>query len=244
MKIKFLGTSYGAPCKDRHQQSILIEENEDLYIFDAGAPVLEILIKDGYDLTKVKAVFVSHIHGDHLNGILDMLNLADHFKMRFTVYVSEQRAADFLKGYCELQGCALASGSVQFRLIEEGAFYTDRLLSVCAFKTKHIKNGEIASFGFLVESNRGKLCLTGDLSSSLNDFPEFLYREQIDLVITECAHFSPESLFEKLLRCRADSFAIIHVMPSNQYAQLKTVAENSPLKVYFPNDNDEIELKN
>ena len=52
MKIKFLGTSYGAPSKDRHQQSFLIEENEDLYIFDTGAPVLDILIKCGYNLRK------------------------------------------------------------------------------------------------------------------------------------------------------------------------------------------------
>lgn len=243
MKIKFLGTSYGAPSKDRHQQSVLIEENEDLYIFDTGAPVLGILVKNGYDLSKIKAVFISHFHGDHLNGIFDMLNLAEYFQMRFTVYVSEERVADFLTSYCELQGCALKSGRVQFCVIEEGAFYTDPLLNVCAFKTKHINNGEIASFGFFIESNGNKVCLTGDLNSSLKDFPEFLYRERTNLVITECAHFSPESLFDKLLPCRADSFAIVHVMPSSLYAQLKTVAEKSPLKVYFPNDNDEIEFK-
>lgn len=242
MKIKFLGTSFGAPSKDRHQQSILIEENEDLYIFDAGAPVLDILVKFGYDLSKIKAVFISHIHGDHLNGIFDMLNLADYFNMNFTVYVSEQRVADFLKSYCELEGCALKNGRVKFLLIEEGEFYADRLLKVCAFKTKHIKNGEINSFGFLVKNNGVKLCITGDLNTSLNDFPEFLYSEQTDLVITECAHFSAEALFERLTRCRADSFAVIHVMPSDKYLQLKEVAANSHLNVYFPNDNEEIEL--
>ncbi|MBE6739245.1 MAG: ribonuclease Z [Ruminococcaceae bacterium] len=244
MKIKFLGTSYGAPSKDRHQQSFLIEENEDLYIFDTGAPVLDILIKCGYDLSKIRAVFISHIHGDHLNGIFDMLNLSDYFNMNFTVYVSEQMVADLLKSYCELQGCALKNGRVRFLLIDEGEFYSDRLLKVFAFKTKHIKNGEIASFGFLIENSDVKICITGDLNSSLIDFPEFLYSRQTDLVITECAHFSPESLFDKLLRCRADSFAIVHVMPSSQYAQLKTIAENSPLKIYFPKDKDEIELKN
>lgn len=242
MKIKFLGTSFGAPSKDRHQQSILIEENEDLYIFDVGAPVLDILIKHDYDLSRIKAVFVSHIHGDHLNGIFDMLNLADYFNMNFTVYVSEQRVSDFLKNYCEFEGCALKNGRVQFCLIEDGEFYADKLLKVYAFKTKHIKNGDIPSFGFLLRTAEGKVCITGDLNASLNDLPEFLYSEQTDLVITECAHFSPESLFEKLTRCRTNTFAIIHVMPSEKYSQLKAVAKNSPLKVYFPSDNDEIEL--
>ncbi len=242
MKIKFLGTSFGAPGKDRHQQSFLIEENEDLYIFDAGAPVIDILVKFGYDLSKIKAVFISHIHGDHLNGIFDMLNLADYFNINFTVYVSERRVAEFLRNYCELEGCALKSGRVKFLLIEEGEFYTDRHLRVCAFKTRHIKNGEIASFGFLVENEKSKLCITGDLNAALNDFPEFLCSEKTNLVITECAHFSPALLFEKLTRCCADSFAIVHVMPSDKYSQLKTIAKNSPLRVYLPNDNDEIEL--
>lgn len=242
MKIKFLGTSFGAPDKDRHQQSFLIEENEDLYIFDAGAPVLDILIKHGYDLSKIRAVFISHVHGDHLNGIFDMLNLSGYFNMSFTVYVSEQRVADLLKSYCELQGCALKNGRVRFLLINEGEFYSDRLLKVCAFKTKHIKNGEIASFGFLIENSDVKVCITGDLNSSLNDFPEFLYSRQTDLVITECAHFSVEELFAKLNRCKAGAFAVIHVMPSDKYSQLKSFVENSALKVFFPNDNDLIEL--
>ncbi len=242
MKIKFLGTSFGAPSKDRHQQSVLIEVNDALYIFDTGAPVLDILIKDGYDLSKIKAVFISHIHGDHLNGIFDMLNLADYFNMNFTVYVPERRLADFLKSYCELQGCAIESGRVQFLSIEERAFYIDQLLKVCAFQTKHIKNGNIPSFGFLIEDIRAKVYITGDLSSSLDDFPEILYSEQTDLIVTECAHFSPDSLFDKLKLCNSRAFGVIHVMPSDKYSQLKIIAENSSLKVYFPNDNDEILL--
>lgn len=242
MKILFLGTSYGAPSKDRHQQSILIEENEDLYVFDAGAPVLDILIKDGYDLSKIKAIFISHIHGDHLNGIFDLLNLSDYFKMDFTVYLSEQRGIDLLKNYCEMQNCALKSGRVKLCLIEEGLFYNDRVLKVSAFKTAHMKNGKIPSYGFMIDDSDNKLCITGDLNASLNDFPNFLYSEHTDLIVAECAHFSAESLFHKLKLCNSRAFAIIHVMPCDKYSQLKMIFENSSLKAYFPNDNDEINL--
>ena len=242
MKIKFLGTSFGAPSKDRHQQSVLIEANEDLYIFDTGAPVLDILIKEDYDVSKIKAVFISHIHGDHLNGIFDLLNLSDYLNMHFTVYVSEQHVIQFLTSYCELQNCALKSEKVKFSLIEEGVFYTDRVLNVSAFKTAHMNNGEIATFGFLIDDGKAKLCITGDLNASLNDFPEFLYSEHTDLIVTECAHFSPELLFDKLKFCNSRAFAIIHVMPCDKYAQLKMISGNSPLKVYFPDDSEEISL--
>jgi len=242
MKIKFLGTSFGAPSKERHQQSILIEANEEAYIFDTGAPVLDILIKENYDLSKIKAIFISHIHGDHLNGIFDLLNLSDYFKMNFTVYVSEQRVIELLNRYCELQNCGLKSGRVKFCLVEEGKFYTDSILNISAFKTAHMNNGEIASFGFMVKDSKTTLCITGDLNASLNDFPDFLYSEHTDLIVTECAHFSAESLFHKLKLCNSRAFAIIHVMPCDKYSQLKMISENSSLKVYFPNDNEEINL--
>ncbi|MBE7059094.1 MAG: ribonuclease Z [Ruminococcaceae bacterium] len=238
MKIKFLGTSFGAPSKDRHQQSVLIEANEDLYLFDTGAPVLDLLIKEGYDLSKIKAVFISHIHGDHLNGIFDMLNLAGYFNMNFTVYMAQQSGIDLLKSYCDLQNDVLKTGRVKFLLIEEGKFYIDQNLNVIASKTAHSN----ASFGFLIEDSKSKLYITGDLSSSLNDFPEILYSEKTDLIVTECAHFPPELLFDKLKLCNSSAFAIIHVMPCDKYSQLKIVAENSSLKVHFPDDNDEINI--
>ena len=62
MKIKFLGTSHGVPLPERHYQSILIETDNGDYLFDAGAPVMECWIKEGYDLTKLKSVFVTHVH--------------------------------------------------------------------------------------------------------------------------------------------------------------------------------------
>ena len=55
MKIRFLGTSFGAPAVGRHQQSILLEtESGNAYLVDAGAPVLDILVNTGYDLKKSK----------------------------------------------------------------------------------------------------------------------------------------------------------------------------------------------
>ncbi len=45
MKIKFLGTSYGAPSIGRRQQSILIEtDDKNAYLIDTGAPVTDVLV--------------------------------------------------------------------------------------------------------------------------------------------------------------------------------------------------------
>ena len=77
MKIRFLGTSYGAPAPGRHQQNLLLEtESGRDYLVDAGAPVLDILAGEGYDFSRLKAIFITHLHGDHMNGLADILNLA------------------------------------------------------------------------------------------------------------------------------------------------------------------------
>ena len=87
MKIRFLGTSFGAPSAGRHQQSILLETADGSgYLVDAGAPVLDILVNTGYDLTKLKAVFITHLHGDHMNGLHDIINLAAYYGIRCDKY--------------------------------------------------------------------------------------------------------------------------------------------------------------
>ena len=61
INIRFLGTSFGAPTIGRHQQSILAEmDNGDAYLIDAGAPILDILVNDGYDLTKIRGNYSGH----------------------------------------------------------------------------------------------------------------------------------------------------------------------------------------
>lgn len=239
MNIRFLGTSFGAPSKGRHQQSLLVETNENVYLIDTGAPVLDILVNDSYDLTKIKAIFITHLHGDHMNGLFDILNLADFYKMNLSVYLPEQRGIDLFENYCMIQNNGCKSDRVSFKLIHDGDFYDDGDLKIKSVHTAHMENHQKPSYGFLLENNKSKVYITGDLHHSRKDFPEFLYREFVDMIITECAHFTAEALFDKLKCCKTDLAAVIHVMPNEKYDDLIKCARNVEMKVVFPNDNDE-----
>ena len=48
----------------------LIETAKGGYIIDAGAPVMDCLLRRGFEPEKLKAVFITHMHGDHVNGLI------------------------------------------------------------------------------------------------------------------------------------------------------------------------------
>lgn len=228
--------------KGRHQQILLVETNKNAYLIDAGAPVLDILVNSGYDLTKIKAVFISHLHGDHMNGLFDILNLAEYYKMNLAVYLPEQIGIDLFENYCMIQKNGYKSDSISFKLIDDGDFYDDGVLKIKSMQTAHMENQQKPAYGFLLENNKSKVYITGDLHKSLKDFPDFLFNEFVDMIITECAHFTAENLFEKLKQCKTDLAVIIHVSPNEKYEDLIKCSKNAEIKVIFPNDNDECRL--
>ena len=54
MKITFLGTSHGVPAADRYCSSAMIEVNGSVYLIDAGAPVIDLLIRQALKAYKHK----------------------------------------------------------------------------------------------------------------------------------------------------------------------------------------------
>lgn len=245
MKVKFLGTSHGVPMPGRYCQSILIEIGEAAYVIDSGAPVMDILINEGYDLTKIKGIFITHMHGDHLNGLPDIITLASWYykNMSFDVFLPEQRGIDVIKDYCSMRLYSNADvDRIRYHLFKDGLVYEDENVKINAFSTDHMEATSDISYGFLVEADGKKTYITGDLHSTLKDFREFLYDEEIDLLITECAHFSAGSLCQKLKKCKAKKTAVIHVFPKDQYEKLAKLEVGLTCKMLYPNDGEEFIL--
>ncbi len=73
MEIIFLGTSAGTPTKKRNVSSILIRRKSDYLLFDVGEATQRQLIKTGIGLRRKIKIFISHMHGDHVVGLLSLL---------------------------------------------------------------------------------------------------------------------------------------------------------------------------
>lgn len=75
MEITFLGTSSGTPTKTRNVTAIAVTESEgrDWYLIDCGEATQHQLLHTKLSLNTVKAIFITHVHGDHCYGLPGVL---------------------------------------------------------------------------------------------------------------------------------------------------------------------------
>ena len=72
-EIVILGSGSGFPTLDRFCTSIALLENSSCYMFDCGEPASALMFRNGIDPLSTRAVFISHLHPDHVGGLAGLL---------------------------------------------------------------------------------------------------------------------------------------------------------------------------
>jgi len=80
MRLFTLGTGAGRPTLHRHTSATALEYEGEVFLFDCGESVQMQLVRSPLRWGKMTAIFVGHLHGDHLYGLpglLGTLSLVD-----------------------------------------------------------------------------------------------------------------------------------------------------------------------
>lgn len=72
--VVFLGTGAAVPVPSRGTTSQLVDIHSHLYLIDAGEGVQLALRKNRLRFQKLRGVFISHMHGDHVLGLPGLLS--------------------------------------------------------------------------------------------------------------------------------------------------------------------------
>ena len=72
--VTILGASSAKPTVGRHPSAQVVNLHEQFYLVDAGEGVQQQLFRYGINPLKLRAVFLSHLHGDHLFGLFPLLS--------------------------------------------------------------------------------------------------------------------------------------------------------------------------
>lgn len=250
MKIRFLGTGHGVPAPDRFCSCTIVEVNEAIYVIDAGAPLLDALLHAGKDPQKVKGIFVTHTHADHIAGLYGYLSTVNWFykEASLQVFMPAQRECQLFSQLIEYAGDRpVDKNRIRWDVVQEGLFFEDENIRIFAEPTAHLKKVGRPSYSFLVEADGKKVVFTGDISQWLEDedYPQAALSQETDMVICEFAHFTPEQIGEYMKKTRTKQFWFNHVGLSKKFDRFEAMKElgtGVPYPVLVACDGDEVAL--
>ena len=76
IRIVFLGTSAGLPSRQRNVASVAVILDGRVLLFDCGEGTQQQLLRSSVRAGAIEAIFITHLHGDHLYGLPGLLATA------------------------------------------------------------------------------------------------------------------------------------------------------------------------
>lgn len=73
-KVTILGTGSAKPTIRRHHSAHALNVHEQFYLVDCGEGTQTRLVGCGINPLKINAVFISHLHGDHVYGLFPLIS--------------------------------------------------------------------------------------------------------------------------------------------------------------------------
>lgn len=184
MKFTIIGSSHGYPEPNRKCTCIMVEIGNSVYFVDMGTSGVDALHTRGRSMEDVKGIFVTHLHGDHTDGLFQFVRLLmSPFKSADPeIWLPRPEAAEVLTAWMGIVRNGYKK-EIRYREVKPGPFYDDGVLRVTAFPTRHCEK----SYGYLLEAEGKNVLITGDLKHPGVDFPPVT--QPLDLLICESAHF-------------------------------------------------------
>lgn len=244
MKLTFVGTSHGAPSAERMCSCIMIESGNGIYFVDAGAPMVDAVLKKGREMKCLKAVFTTHSHSDHTIGLPHLAGLVNWFypDTAVDIYVTEQSLINAVTALMVAGGDGEPDADrVRFKIPSAGVVYEDENLKVEYIPTKH--SSKCVSYAILVSEGEKRVLFGGDFSQDLKrrDVPREI-GEELDGFVCELAHFKLPQIAPYLSRCRAKRVFFNHVYPLSNYEDVERAKKDYPFDIFTPDDGFEIEI--
>lgn len=250
MKITFLGTSHGVPAADRYCSCAMLEISGSRYFIDAGAPLIDLLLDRGVDMNSVKAIFTTHMHSDHVDGVLPLASLFSWYykTTSIDIYLTEKRGLELfpnmLSALIGTLNDSFDSDRVRFRLMDESTTYEDENIRVTPIPTQHLAGQGRPAYSYLVEAEGKKILFSGDLSQKLRgkDFPAYVLENEVDLMVCEMAHFGVADVQPYLEQCKARELLFNHVYPLDKLDEINALNGRYAYPIRTVNDGDEVML--
>ena len=180
-RIRLLGTGCPSPSHVRFGPSTLVQVQNNNYLFDAGSGVTQRLSECGLKSSEIDALFITHIHSDHIVDMYQLyisgwhqgrekpfkvigpLGIKDFFESQLKAFEKE------LEGRKKWEVRPNEDGLLyEIYEVEKGYIYEDKAAQISPFEVDH-KPVEPA-YGYKIQFNKAgktkKIVISGDTRKS------------------------------------------------------------------------------
>jgi ribonuclease Z len=139
-KIHILGCGSALPTLKHFASSQVVEIREKLFMIDCGEGTQMQLRRSRIRFTKISAVFISHLHGDHCFGLIGMISTFGMLGRTAPLHIYapgefKQMLDSMMDMFCFGLGYDIEFHPVDTK--ENKVIYEDRSLTVTTLPLKH-----------------------------------------------------------------------------------------------------------
>ena len=137
MKLVFLGTSAAMPTENRGMTCICLVLDKEILMFDAGEGAQVSFLKSKIGWNKKMKIFVTHLHGDHVVGILGLLQTMSLQNRTESIDIYGPKGIeDFMAANLRVLNFGLTF-PVRLMMIKEGLLLDDESYTIHCCEAEH-----------------------------------------------------------------------------------------------------------
>jgi len=148
VEVTFLGTSSGVPTRARNVSSVALRltQRGEIWLFDCGEGTQHQILRSELKTSQLKKIFVTHMHGDHIFGLMGLLASCGLGAHAENVEVYGPPGLDAYLKACMKYSQTYFPYGVHFKTVSPGVIYEDDEYIVSTEMLKH----RVTAFGYRI----------------------------------------------------------------------------------------------